>query len=54
MQSTIDSSNRQIKKVLRLTSDQNMVRHKLNQIVMDCIDVDMKRIHESPAPKAQQ
>ena len=30
MQSTIESSNRQIQKVLKLNADQNMVRHKLN------------------------
>jgi len=41
MKETIDRSSEQVQKVLKLKTDQQLIDQKLQEIVRDCIDVDL-------------
>ncbi len=52
MKQTIEKSSEQMGRVLKLKADGSQVRQKIDQIVSDCIDVDMASCntsHSSPA-----
>ena len=50
MKMTIDQSTDQVHRVLKLRTDQGFVQSKLNQIVKECIEVDMKTLDAGGPP----
>lgn len=51
MKQTLERSSEQMGRVLRMRADGNEVRQKINEIVSECIDVDMQSVqtnHSSP------
>ena len=56
MKQTIEKSQEQMSRVLKLRANEQDVRNKLNQIVSECIDVDMascNAIQSSPSSGVQ-
>ena len=44
MKMTLERSSEQMNRVLRLRQNDSSIRHKINEMVSDCIDVDMNSV----------